>query len=74
MQAPTYQGKESVFLEGKGRWEGSSKRGVHGFSLAESSPGKKSSLSSSYSALLWLHGQRALPSGLRTLLTEMSIY
>ena len=40
---------------------------VHGFSLAESSPGRKRSLSFSCCALLSSQGMRALPSGLPTL-------
>ena len=40
-----------------------SKWRIHGFSLAESLPGKSESLSSSSLALLWSQGMSALPSG-----------
>ena len=52
----------------KGRWEGCSQHRLHGFSKAESSPGKKRNISSSSWALLSLQGLRALPSYLLTVL------
>ena len=52
-----------------GSWKGLSKQRVHGFSLAESLPGKR--FSSSCWALLSSQGMRAPPSGLS--LMELSV-
>ena len=62
----TWQGVENFYrkeIEG-GR---ASKHGIHGFSLTDSLPGKKSSLSSSCCFLLSLKGMRASPSDIPTL-------
>ena len=52
VQVSTWQAKENDFIGGKEDWEDYSKQKVYGFSLAESLPGKKRSLSSSCWALL----------------------
>ena len=44
MQVHPSQGMTNTFIEGKGSWEGYKKQRVHGFSLAESLPGKESFL------------------------------
>ena len=55
-----WRARESELLyRGKGSWEGCSKQRVHGFSLAESLPEKKRSLSSACWALLWFHSMTA---------------
>lgn len=50
--SPTQKGRENSFIEVKRNWKDYGKERVHGFSLTESLPGKKS-LSSCYHALLW---------------------
>ena len=52
MQVPKCQGKEKAFTEGEKEVRRAGVNGVHGFSLAESLPGKKGSLSSSCGPLL----------------------
>ena len=55
---------------GEGNWEGCSQHRLHGFSKAESSPGKKRNISSSSWAPLSLQGLRAHPSCLLTVLNS----
>ena len=64
------QNREDPFMSGKGSGEGYSKQRALGFSLAESLPGKKRSLSSSCWALLWSQSIRVPPSGFLTVLIE----
>ena len=67
MQSPSWQGKENTFIGCKRIWEGCSKQRVHSFSLAESLPGKKRSLSPSCWVLLSLQGMRVSYSDLPVL-------
>ena len=63
--SPHMMREGSAFIEGNRKLEGGQrKQRVAGFSLAESLPGKKSRLSSSYWALLSVQGMRMPPSGL----------
>ena len=55
------------FYRGEGKLGGDSKQRVGGLSLAESWPGRKRSLSSSYWALPSLQGMSAPPAGLSAL-------
>ena len=67
VQVAACQQRRTLLQRGKGSWEGYHKQRVHGFSLAESLPGKKRSLPSCW-ALLALQGMRAPPSGRPALL------
>lgn len=60
----TGHGKENSFTEGEGSWEDHSERRVHGFSLAESFPGK---VFLPPVRMLSSRGVRAPPAGLLTL-------
>ena len=67
------QNREDPFMSGKGSGEGYSKQRALGFSLAESLPGKKRSLSSSYWALLLLQGMTVSPLVSQLYLSEVSL-
>ena len=66
MQGPAQQGEETAFIEGKRRLTRAEVNRAQGLLLAESSPGKRGSLSSSCWALLPSQCVRVPPAGLLT--------
>ena len=67
VQVSAHQGKANVFMEGKRMWEGNSKPRAHDLLLAESWPGKKGSLSSSWLLSVVILGPESSLSGPRAL-------
>ena len=67
MQVSAHQGKANVFMEGKRMLEGNSKLRAHDFLLAESLPGKKGSLSSSWWLSVVILGSESSLSGPRAI-------
>jgi len=67
VQVSAHQGKANVFMEGKRMLEGNSKPRAHDFLLAESLPGKKGSLSSSWLLSVVILGPESSLSGPRAL-------